>query len=604
MLGLRAAGTAALALLTVLKAWALSGRDGENVAYRSPMPVSRPWMARPREHFRLLQEETTDCEFLHGVASGDPTIDGVLLWTRVTLGGTEFPEVAPLADDPANRLVSVTWDLWLDEEGTNPVKSGTTATDGSVDFIVKVEVRGLDPGLIYYYSFEACGATSALGRTRTLPSADAEVGALRLAVMSCSSYQYGYFHAYDALAKMPDEVDIVAHLGGEQFLFLFALYMSLTPPPLLPLEDYIYEYGPSHVSEEPWFWVGAVRANVMEPPKDPVTLEEYRSRYSWYRRDLALQSAHGAFPWFLVADDHEVANNAFSGGAANHNSTTQGPWEDRLEAGLRSWFEWLPVRQLEEGGVAGRIYRSFTWGDLAEVFLLDTRYDGRQSPPGDSPDIGDDRFGYMQWIARTFNNPIMSDEQMGWLTGGLRGSTRQWKVLGNQVPFTDISNPLSSGGRVGYENDMWVGYKESQASLLDALAGGVENAVFVTGDVHVTYALEAFANPNNGGLPYAVEFTTPSITSAGSAEFAMGLGTDPADIPRLVSASVAANPWMVDAEWTQKGFFVAAFTVEALRVRYYGVGNVTLPTYDLSVYRDFTVCAGTPKIYQTPDALC
>ena len=290
--------------------------------------------------------------FLHGVASGDPTPDSVLLWTRVT----------PLDAGP----VSGSYEVFDSLELAEPVAQGSFTTDEDRGYTVKVDAEDLSPGTTYYYRFRCKGATSPVGRTRTAP--EGEVERLRLLVFSCAAYSAGYFHAYRTAALRAD-IDFCVHLG-----------------------DYIYEYGNAEF--------GTTRS--YDPPDEVLTVADYRRRYAHYRLDPDLQAVHQQFPFVTIWDDHEVANDAWRDGAENHQ-IDEGTYSERKRAAQQAYFEWVPVREPEPG----RVHRSFSHGDLIDLVLLDARHWGRDVPRGsDDPDLFDeDRSilgaGQEQWLEDT-----------------------------------------------------------------------------------------------------------------------------------------------------------------------------------------------------------
>jgi alkaline phosphatase D len=260
--------------------------------------------------------------FSHGVASGDPLADSVILWTRVT------------PDDPD---AEVFFELARDIEFEQRVAAGWLgAPDEARDFTIKLDVDGLAPATTYYYRFWVQGVVSVLGRTRTAPDGPSEH--LRFAVCSCSSYAHGYFHNYRHMGGRAD-LDAVIHLG-----------------------DYIYEY--------PAGGYGNIRD--YEPAHEILTLADYRTRHAQYKRDLDLQEVHRQHPFIPTWDDHEIANDGWTGGAENHDES-EGDWFERLAVGIQAYFEWLPIRE----GEPGRVYRQLPYGDLVDVIVLDTRYAGR-----------------------------------------------------------------------------------------------------------------------------------------------------------------------------------------------------------------------------------
>ncbi|MBM4362198.1 MAG: alkaline phosphatase D family protein [Deltaproteobacteria bacterium] len=260
--------------------------------------------------------------FQHGVASGDPFPDRVILWTRVTPG--------------ADRAVRVYWEVARDPALEDRVGAGWFETDGERDHTVKVDAAGLEPGTTYYFRFRAEDRESPIGRTRTAP--EGAVDRLRFGVCSCSNYAYGYFAAYRHLAGRHD-LDAVLHLG-----------------------DYIYEYGTGEY--------GTTRE--CEPPHEIVSLADYRMRYSQYRRDPDLQEAHRQLPWIVVWDDHEITNDSHRTSAQNHQPE-EGDYEARKAAAYQAYAEWMPFREI----APGKIWREFRFGDLVDLVMLDTRIWGR-----------------------------------------------------------------------------------------------------------------------------------------------------------------------------------------------------------------------------------
>ena len=299
--------------------------------------------------------------FQHGVASGDPVANGVILWTRVSPARTDLREVE--------------WEVAVDPSFDSIVASGATLTSVDRDFTVKVDVRGLPPGQTFYYRFRAQQRTSPIGRTRTAPAGS--VGRARFGVASCSSFAQGYFHAYRALAARTD-LDAVIHLG-----------------------DYIYESGPGQFGDN--------RAS--EPAREATTLADYRTRHAQYKRDPDLQEVHRQHPFISVWDDHETANNAWKDGANNHQPETEGAWAARKAAAQRAYAEWMPIREQQD---IGRIWRKLAWGDLADLVLLDTRLWARTTssgaivgaPPAENPAaslLGDDQAA--GWRSRSRGRP-------------------------------------------------------------------------------------------------------------------------------------------------------------------------------------------------------
>ncbi len=397
--------------------------------------------------------------FEHGVASGDPLTDGVILWTRVSPEG--------------DSEIEVWWEMALDPEFAERTAQGTQTTDASVDYTIKVDASGLIWGREYYYRFFAQGRQSPIGRTRLAPIGD-QATRLRFGVCSCSNYGFGYFHAYRHMAERAD-LDGVIHLG-----------------------DYFYEYGNGT------FPTSDRQLRMLEPPTETVTLDDYRTRFSLYRRDPDLQELHRQQPFIVVWDDHESANNSWMGGAQNHNPEppfSEGPWEVRIAAARQAFFEWIPIRE----NPTRRLYRTLKYGDLADIIMLDTRIEGREEQfpeagfPLDQEGLPDD---------------ILGAEQEAWLKQELLNSTARWKIVGNQVvmSFWFIGDNFAN-------SDQWQGYPGSRSRVTEFMRDNeIPNIVVVTGDVHSSWAMDVTLgdgsyDPETQDGAVAVEFVAPGITA-------------------------------------------------------------------------------------------
>ena len=364
--------------------------------------------------------------FYHGVASGDPLSDRVIIWTRIT------------PQDFGQTLIG-TYHMATDDQFQNIVASGTYTTDSTVDFTVKIDVMGLQPNTFYYYEFEHNGAYSLVGRTKTLPVGD--IQNMRLACVSCANLESGYFNVYDAIANRND-VDAVLMLG-----------------------DYIYEY------ESGGFGPNGNIDRIWDPAVEIVDLNEYRLRYNSYRMDYALRKLHQNFPWICIWDDHETANDAYKDGAENHQ-VNEGPWNVRKDNGKRAYFEWIPIRPKAPGNQ--QIYRTFELGNLAKIIMLDTRLEGREV----QLNANDANFSD---TSRT----LLGQSQMTWLKNELSSTTQPWKILGNQVMVGAV-NLLGSP----VNTDSWDGYPAERQRLFNHLISqNIDNTVVVTGDIHTSWAL-------------------------------------------------------------------------------------------------------------------
>jgi alkaline phosphatase D len=385
--------------------------------------------------------------FFHGVASGDPTSDAVVLWTRVTSD---------------SLTVDVTWRIALDTGMTQIIDTGIVTADASRDYCVKVDVGNLQPFTFYYYEFSAYGQNSIRGRTRTLPVGNAD--SLRFAVVSCSNYADGYFNAYDRITERND-VFAVIHLG-----------------------DYIYEYGDGEFGS----------ARNLAPATEILTLADYRMRHSHYKLDDDLLRLHQQYPFYTVWDDHETANNAWFGGAGNHDPSTEGDWFLRRNAGVRAYMEWMPIRQPDMVQDTQRIYRSFDFGNLLSLHMLDTRLQGRDEQDGTGNNDP--------------NRTLLGATQYQWLTDEMGTSTAKWQVLGQQV----MMGRLGVAG-IAFNDDQWDGYPAERTNLYNfVLNTPIRNMVTLTGDIHTSWAMDLpfnNYNPSSGAGSAGVEFVVTSVTS-------------------------------------------------------------------------------------------
>ena len=524
---------------TVLKAAGATAA----VALAGPLATVRPVGAR---------EDPGLAPFLHGVASGDPLADRVIIWTRIDPeGGT--------------ATVPVRWIVFsdlADPEGS-VLASGTEDATPERDWTVKIDVTGLAPYTTYFYEFAAAdGRRSLIGRTRTAP--DTAVDALRFGVVGCSNYPEGWFNAYAALALRQD-LDAILHTG-----------------------DYQYEYADAN-TERP---VGNF---------ETVTLDQYRARTKAYRLDPDLRRLHQLFPMIATWDDHESANNSFYGGAGNHTPGAEGDWFDRKDAAGQAYDEYLPFRKPDQsagpfGGARTsddglRIYRVVPYGPLARIIVLDTRIEGRD-PEAPTPAIGPD--------PEDPERTILGPTQREWFFDQLSGAKAegvQWKVVlqqvmvqqWNAVGITDLGvqgqlpgNIRVVGDGLSVNGDAWDGYTAERARFLDHLADNdIDDVVVLTGDIHMAFAADLAKDPYNpvaaaggydpltGAGSLAVEFVNQSVTSSGLGAIA---GPEVADA--VAAGSRTVNPHQKHTEFTSHGFFVLTLTGEAAQADWYNVATI------------------------------
>ncbi|NUF29168.1 alkaline phosphatase D family protein [Acinetobacter oleivorans] len=464
------------------------------------------------------ESSEAQADFLHGVASGDPLQDKVILWTRLT----------PI--DLSARL-KVTWEIATDDQFKLNLKTGVVQTTKTDDFTVKVDATGLQGDTIYYYRFHFGNKTSPVGQTKTLPVSTNKVS---FAVCSCSNYPAGYFYVYREIAKQ--NVDVVIHLG-----------------------DYIYEYGSDGYAAEDAEKLG--RTLPSDNNKEIIKLDDYRKRYALYRQDKDLQAAHQRHPFIVIWDDHELANDTWREGAENHQDN-EGSFSDRKLAALQAYFEWMPIRPVSNTDHLN-IYRQFNFGSLVQLTMLDTRIIAR-----------DKQLEYKDYMtasgldAQKFQadltdskRTLMGYTQRDWLVDNLKQSTVTWNVIGQQVLMSKMWIPaellvslgqITSGGTspdalakmnaqitelvtlklrleqgdptltiqekarvttlVPYNLDAWDGYYAEREFVYDKLAEFNKKIIVLAGDTHNAWT--SYLHSQKGKY-VGVELATSSVSSPG-----------------------------------------------------------------------------------------
>lgn len=451
-----------------------------------------PWLMLTRRHFlgasavavvaapSIVRAQThwSGNPFSLGIASGDPTPDGFVIWTRLAPQPLE-----PHGGMPIEPVVA-TWAVASDEEFRAIVARGSAMAHPELAHSIHVEVAGLLPGRPYFYRFEAGGERSKSGHARTLPLAGSAPRHLRFGVAGCQDYEAGYYTAF-------------RHLAAEELAFIFHY------------GDYIYEYGPG---------ANAVRKHIGGPI---MSLDDYRRRHGQYKLDADLQAAHAAHAFFMTFDDHEVANNW--AGDSDDGGVPPEVFRLRRAAAFQAWYEHMPVRRLQfPAGPAIQLYRGARYGNLAKFEFLDTRQFRTDQPCGDGykiacPEVSSAR-------AR-----IISAEEEAWLTRNLKSRDTRWNVLAQQVMMMSLNcrkEPNAAPGKL-LNLDSWAGY-EAQRQRVLARMRSLNNVVVLTGDEHTNYA----GLLHDRDRPVAVEFVATSISSDGDGE----------DVPPFDAAYLANNP--------------------------------------------------------------
>ncbi|MDW7548598.1 alkaline phosphatase D family protein [Pseudoalteromonas peptidolytica] len=451
--------------------------------------------------------------FDHGVASGDPLSDKVILWTRVTPQG-----------NPSS--VALTLQVSESQDFGVLLQSHQLVAQAKNDYTVKVDLSDLSANSQYFYRFVTTEIHSPIGRCKTLPVND--VNQVKLAVMSCANYPAGYFHVYAEAAKRND-LDAVLHLG-----------------------DYIYEYGMGGYATDNAMQMG--RGLESDNAEEIISLDDYRLRYAKYRTDPGLQALHANTPFIAVWDDHEVCNDSYLDGAENHNEG-EGEYSDRKLAALQAYYEWMPVRPMVKGQLES-LYRKFEFGDLLSLYMLDTRHESRAKSL-DYQNYVDPLSGQLditgfQADLTAPTQQLLGLEQLTWLTDNMKTSSAKWQVLGQQVLMTkmmipaellmSLANPsaqmsaqlselaqiktrllagdptltVQEKARVDftapYNLDAWDGYPIEREVILQTAKAANKNLVVVAGDTHNAWSGKLC---NTKGEVCGYEYATASVSSPG-----------------------------------------------------------------------------------------
>lgn len=488
--------------------------------------------------------------FQHGVASGDPLPNAVVLWTRISHVATE---------------TLVTLHVALDSSMKNSVLKEQLTTSESRDYTVKVDVQNLSSDTTYFYQFEVNGYRSRIGTTKTAPVTTDHA---RFAVVSCSNYPEGFFNVYHAITNKNavGEIDAVLHLG-----------------------DYLYEYAEDEYGD------GSRLGRAPLPDKEITSLSDYRTRHAQYKTDPDLALLHAAYPFITVWDDHEITNDAHRTGAENHNEG-EGNYQLRKSYAIQAYYEWMPIRE-------GSIYRHFEWGSLLDLYMLDTRIEGRD-PQVDSP-VSAERYDT--------NRTLLGDTQERWLLDKLTTSTSTWRFLGQQVmfgQFKGLNAPnLEAAGIpvtkdiLALNMDQWDGYPEARQRILDAIkAYRIENTVVLTGDIHTSWGMEVFEDSTNGYTyndrvrlgeqPLAVEFVTPSVTSPGL--------SDPVADP-LATLIPTMNPHMKYVELKSHGFMIVDVTHQKVTCDWWYVDTIDSAAYKAYLAKSLYTTNGSQRLTERKD---
>ena len=534
-------------------------------------------------------QPNTQVQFLHGVASGDPLQTQVIIWTRVT------------PTDSSARL-EVQWEVAKDVDFKHITATGKVLTTAAQDFTVKVDVTGLAAGQVYFYRFKSASKYSITGQTKTLAT---QVQSVQFAVCSCSNYPAGYFHVYKEMAKQ--DVDVVIHLG-----------------------DYIYEYGMGGYATEEAVEMG--RALADDNNAEIIRLDGYRKRYALYRLDPDLQAAHQRHPFIVIWDDHELANDTWEKGAENHQSDTEGDFLERKLAALAAYFEWMPIRPIDDQHI--KIYRQFDFGTLVQLTMLDTRIIARNVQLDYANYMTATGLDIAKFQADLINpaRSLMGVEQRNWLLQKLQQSTATWNVLGQQILMskmfvpaellmslaeitagnpspetlskitTQITELLEIKARMDagdptvtpeekarlavtapYNLDAWDGYFAEREILYGTLAQLKKKVVVLAGDTHNAWASDL---SSKDGVLVGVELATSSVSSPGLEKY---LSIPMQQLQAFEFAFTSLIEELNYCNLNQRGYLKVHFTAEQVQADWIFVDTIKNKEYIVDETRSHQV---------------
>ncbi len=518
----------------------------------------------------------------YGVASGDPLSDRVILWTHARF--QDYPDT-----------VNLTWEVASDVEFSKMIVTGTAQASSDTGYTCKVDATGLLPNQTYYYRFKSGLHASPIGKTKTLPTG--AVSDVKLAVLSCSNFPAGFFNVYSEVAR--SDADVAIHLG-----------------------DYIYEYAATGYASDKAASLG--RTSV--PANEILTLSDYRLRHAQYKSDADSKQFHASKPLIAVWDDHEFANDAYKDGAENHTPATEGSFVARKAAAMQAYHEWMPIRT---GADKSKIYRSFNFGNLLSLHMLDTRSIGRDQ----QVDITDLLNPAKQATAlATLSSPtrqLMGTEQVQWLQTQMASSTATWQVLGQQVlmarmefpvtilqtlnpsdtspqalaagqkaitdyltakakqaqgyPITDAELALLNQPKLGYNLDAWDGYPAAREILLSTAAQLKKRLVVLAGDTHNAWHNDLTLM---SGVKVGEEFATSSVSSPGLEAY---LALPPAQVKGIFEGVVKDLKWM---DSSRRGYLKLTVSTTQVQGEWLFIDTITSKTYKVD-----TPTAAEKRVY-------
>jgi|SaaInlStandDraft_6_1057023.scaffolds.fasta_scaffold01413_5 alkaline phosphatase D len=482
-------------------------------------------------------------EFNYGIASGDPTSNSIILWTHAKYTNLNFP-------------ITLFYELSDDVEFKNIIKYGNISSNINQDFTFKIKINCLKENKTYYYRFGSTNNKnniqySNIGRTNTIPNKNNNISNIKLAVVSCANYPQGYFNVYKEICKEKD-ISCVIHLG-----------------------DYIYEY-----SNTDSFGIPINKERESKPSHETITLNDYRCRHSQYKQDPDLQKLHSMYPIIAVWDDHEVVDDAWKDGAPSMPNKCE--FLKRKHNGLKAYCEWMPIT-VDKSKCNMKIYRSFDFGNLLSLHMIDSRFFGREKQINPVDFIIPETREETNNKLNNENRELLGKSQFNWLKCKIKSSESKWQILGSQVLMSKIKLPISilqhssplnpelinkaiieylvakqtppefrtpeqkilmdtslfANPLLGYNLDAWDGYPSQREQIFNFIKEQNINFATISGDSHNGW-FNKLVNNNNDTIGY--EFGAPSVTSYGLEYFLNPLS--PAEIKSVFETIPENTEWM------------------------------------------------------------
>lgn len=463
-------------------------------------------------------EKTIHLGFTHGIASGDPSKNSVVLWTRYISNKDSIELTYEVSD---NHLFN------------NILTSGSTLSNKANDYCIKVIVNGLLPGKKYFYRFTDGINFSQIGQTKTLPI---ESKKIKIGVVNCAKYTGGYYHAYDALANMED-IDVVIHLG-----------------------DYIYESGSSTPKSSYWQAYKAT-GRQHNPMHECLTLEDYRTRYAQYRSDTSLQKLHAKFPMIPIWDDHEISMKKHKQDGKGKKVFNE-KWENRRDYSIQAYHEWLPLKP----NAFEHIYRSFQFGKLVNLMMLDTRVCCRSEVDKTKESLKDT------------SRHIIGNQQLKWIFNEVETHNSDWNIFGNQILISEKGKGWNRWQGFPYDRNRFLSFVENHPS---------KNFVFATGNAHNPHHYVVFNEDKSDTLLH--ELLPGSISSGNNAEKARF----ESDILLKEEKRLKAAENVLWFNQSSHGFIVLEIEKEKLEAKWYFVSSIWTESYN--VLQPYSVSIPTNK---------